>query len=100
MPVKQCGKYVCKPTLRGRQANYDKRTAVLDYLPRINISGDSKMITGDVYDMVSRWRVMEGCEVCVNCNFGDMFISVDIKRVEKVRMVSDSIIDFRAHLWI
>merc|ERR1712187_958473 len=34
---KECGKYVCKPTLRGRQANYDKRTAVLDYLPRINI---------------------------------------------------------------
>lgn len=36
-PNKGCNKYVCKPTLRGRQANYDKRTAVLDYLPRINI---------------------------------------------------------------
>mmetsp|Transcript_14590 Transcript_14590/g.22830 ORF Transcript_14590/g.22830 Transcript_14590/m.22830 type:complete len:721 (-) Transcript_14590:173-2335(-) len=36
-PNRACGKYVCKPTLRGRQANYDKRTAVLDYLPRINI---------------------------------------------------------------
>jgi len=37
----ECGKYVCKPTLRGRQANYDKRTAVLDYLPRINIEAKS-----------------------------------------------------------
>jgi len=36
-PNKGCGKYVCKPTLRGRQANYDKRTAVLDYLPRVNL---------------------------------------------------------------
>merc|ERR1712228_643427 len=36
-PNKGCNKYVCKPTLRGRQANYDKRTAVLDYLPRINV---------------------------------------------------------------
>merc|ERR1719464_1433577 len=35
---KECGKYVCKPTLRGRQANYDKRTAVLDYLPRLNLA--------------------------------------------------------------
>ena len=43
-PVKECGKYVCKPTLRGRQANYDKRTAVLDYLPRINI----KLISGNL----------------------------------------------------
>ena len=43
--TKECGKYVCKPTLRGRQANYDKRTAVLDYLPRIDIelkSGELK----------------------------------------------------------
>ena len=43
-PIKECGKYVCKPTLRGRQANYDKRTAVLDYLPRINI----KLKTGQL----------------------------------------------------
>merc|ERR1719295_1656217 len=34
-PNGKCAKYVCKPTLRGRQANYDKRTAVLDYLPRV-----------------------------------------------------------------
>jgi len=30
----------------------------------------------------------------------DYSAEVDIKRVEKVRMVSHSIIDFRAHLWI
>ena len=46
-PVKNCNKYVCKPTLRGRQANYDKRTAVLDYLPRINI----RMKSGNLMTM-------------------------------------------------
>lgn len=36
-PHEKCGKYVCKPVLRGSQAIYDKRTAVLDYLPKINL---------------------------------------------------------------
>ena len=44
-PNKCCEKYVCKPTLRGRQANYEKRTAVLDYLPKIEI----KLISGIFY---------------------------------------------------
>merc|ERR1712013_693578 len=54
---KECGKYVCKPTLRGRQANYDKRTAVLDYLPRLNLA----LVNGSVL------RVGDECalRVCV-----------------------------------
>eukprot|EP01084_Bolivina_argentea_P156467 272702_1 len=83
-PVKTCGKYVCKPTLRGRQANYDKRTAVLDYLPRINIELKSAqgMRTGtkaEILVMVQNRHLYEASfKFDTTCNENDLYSTAKI----------------------
>ena len=36
-PIKGCESFICKPTMRGRTASYEVRTAVMDILPKITI---------------------------------------------------------------
>eukprot|EP01084_Bolivina_argentea_P121373 215073_1 len=46
-PNTKCSRYVCKPhkaRCRERQATYDKRTTVLEYLPRINVKVKSNNV--------------------------------------------------------
>ncbi|ETO12056.1 hypothetical protein RFI_25322, partial [Reticulomyxa filosa] len=51
-PYKHCSSYVCKPTLSGRGANFDIRTAVLDYLPRVTLEVISGGLVSNVVSKI------------------------------------------------
>jgi len=83
-PQPSCQKYVCKPTLRGRQANFDKRTAVLDYLPRVEIkliSGNLLATTTSKILVIFTNRHLQNGKFILDSsvNDGDKFSTADVK---------------------
>ena len=73
-PNRVCEQYVCKPHLRGAQANFEKRTAVLDFLPRVVIevvSGDLLASAPSTILVKFQNRHMEDAKFTIDCSINE-----------------------------